>query len=533
MTAPSLKRYVQGASEVSADNLNTFMQTCNTLDNLRAFTGLPGIQVCVRGGAVVDDGGGGFYYWSANATAVDNGTTVIAPTGTAVGRWLRLAPIGSPDIPGIFNVLDFGAAGDGVTDDATAINNAISAATAAGGGVVLFPAGTYAVGSTITLRDNVTLSGVFAGSTITWIGTTGDMLASSSGSILLRAGIENLRIDSGSADRLLVTYGAYECSFQRLRLTGASATAVAIDVRADSSGGTNPAGNRNAAFCCFSDILHDGYCGRFIRLIGLTGTPQVVTLNTFNSCNALDVREVGIDFAEWCDNNSFTGMTRVAITDDNAIGVYYTSAHASNNLGVYSNNFEMLAVDNFGSPTGRVGVKMNYTKFNVINWYFNEPAADGGSLVVTSNSQSYWVNHIQTSTNIIDMLMRGRAILEATDDHIRLKNVAGTAEWGINVQSSTGDLRFTVVAGAGKATFGLAQLDCGVLSAGNEIRAGTEVGGSVGRTTFTSTTNLAANSSGVGSILFKGTTSRDSAGFIKIFIGTTAYYVPVFSAITG
>src|SRR5262245_3720632 len=40
------------------------------------------------------------------------------------------------------NVRDFGATGDGVTDDTQAIRNAIAAAKASGQGV-LFPAGTY------------------------------------------------------------------------------------------------------------------------------------------------------------------------------------------------------------------------------------------------------------------------------------------------------------------------------------------------------------------------------------------------------
>ena len=44
---------------------------------------------------------------------------------------------------GIFNVRKFGAAGDGKTLDTKAINSAIEAAAGAGGGLVVFPAGTY------------------------------------------------------------------------------------------------------------------------------------------------------------------------------------------------------------------------------------------------------------------------------------------------------------------------------------------------------------------------------------------------------
>jgi hypothetical protein len=43
----------------------------------------------------------------------------------------------------VFNVLDFGAAGDGVTNDQPACQAAVDAAVAAGGGAVYFPAGTY------------------------------------------------------------------------------------------------------------------------------------------------------------------------------------------------------------------------------------------------------------------------------------------------------------------------------------------------------------------------------------------------------
>jgi polygalacturonase len=55
-----------------------------------------------------------------------------------------------------FNIRDFGAKGDGKTLDTAAINQAIDAAAAAGGGTVFFPAGTYASYS-IHLQSNVSL----------------------------------------------------------------------------------------------------------------------------------------------------------------------------------------------------------------------------------------------------------------------------------------------------------------------------------------------------------------------------------------
>lgn len=56
----------------------------------------------------------------------------------------------------VFNVRQFGATGDGNTVDTPAINKAIEAVAAAGGGTVVFPAGTY-VCFTIRLKSNVDL----------------------------------------------------------------------------------------------------------------------------------------------------------------------------------------------------------------------------------------------------------------------------------------------------------------------------------------------------------------------------------------
>ena len=47
----------------------------------------------------------------------------------------------------VFNVLDFGATGDGATNDQPACQAAVNAAVAAGGGAVYFPAGTYSLNS--------------------------------------------------------------------------------------------------------------------------------------------------------------------------------------------------------------------------------------------------------------------------------------------------------------------------------------------------------------------------------------------------
>ena len=57
---------------------------------------------------------------------------------------------------GIYNIVDFGAKGDGKTNNTKAINAAISAADKNGGGTVFFPAGNF-LSFTIRMKSKITL----------------------------------------------------------------------------------------------------------------------------------------------------------------------------------------------------------------------------------------------------------------------------------------------------------------------------------------------------------------------------------------
>src|SRR5690606_30272046 len=86
---------------------------------------------------------------SACATA-GTSSTASAPASTG------LAAPSAVSVSGFYNVRDYGARGDSVTIETDAINRAIEAAAAAGGGTVYFPAGDYSSYS-IHLRSNVGL----------------------------------------------------------------------------------------------------------------------------------------------------------------------------------------------------------------------------------------------------------------------------------------------------------------------------------------------------------------------------------------
>ena len=87
----------------------------------------------------------------------------VAAAAASVETRITPAPV-----PRIFNVLDYGATGDGTTLDTAAINLAIAACARAGGGQVLFPPGRYLSG-TVHLTNGLTL---FLAAGATLCGTT-------------------------------------------------------------------------------------------------------------------------------------------------------------------------------------------------------------------------------------------------------------------------------------------------------------------------------------------------------------------------
>ena len=89
MTVPSNAVQSDGIGVISGDQANTYVQTDQTVAQLRGFVGLTGMAVMLQGITAPGDGGAGFFYWSSGSYT-DNGQTVIVPSAAAgQGAWLR------------------------------------------------------------------------------------------------------------------------------------------------------------------------------------------------------------------------------------------------------------------------------------------------------------------------------------------------------------------------------------------------------------------------------------------------------------
>ena len=95
---------------------------------------------------------------------------LAAVSALAIGASLVAA--NSASAAGTFNIRDYGATGNGSTNDSAAIQKAVDAASAAGGGTVRVPSGTYKSSNTIHLKSKVVFQ-LDSGSTIVGASGTG------------------------------------------------------------------------------------------------------------------------------------------------------------------------------------------------------------------------------------------------------------------------------------------------------------------------------------------------------------------------
>ncbi len=146
-----------------------------------------------------------------------NGQALIADstqtTGLKWGTPTDSSAVHKGDL--VFNVKDYGAVGDGATDDSAAIQAAINAAATANGGTVLLPSATYNIATTLIPADRVRICGVAWGRA-TLLSTTTDLFNMANAYHTL-VEIDHLRLDVTNGHAFV---GAYldTSSFHHLQI---------------------------------------------------------------------------------------------------------------------------------------------------------------------------------------------------------------------------------------------------------------------------------------------------------------------------
>lgn len=321
--------------------------------------------------------------------------TSPAPTAGDVPLYNGTTTLTDGGPPNSISVMEsaYGAKCNGSTDDSAAIQAALNAVNAAGGGVVSTPPGkNCAVATTITLLSDTVLA---VGGEVTWTGSAaGPMFKTSTSSATNRTGVISIgnalgkinpgttltgdifSIDSGWSDR-----------FENLEIEGGSASVVVLDLHAD----VTPANSAdNLAFGHFSNIKAVGQIGTGVKLTGTAGgTPLVVTLNHFSDLSFANAQASCVNFVAWADTNNFKDVY-CQINGSGSDGVIFNSGTPSSNVGVYADSMAGIAIDTFGTGLNRTGIVFNNANQIYVQDFSQSPVAENGAYV-NNGSGSYQI----------------------------------------------------------------------------------------------------------------------------------------------
>jgi len=270
--------------------------------------------------------------------------TALLRTGPAEAFATWRQPLGLPRAEPVFEIVDvtdYGAKGDGKTNDRAAIQRALDQIPPNGGVRVYFPHGDYIIDSTLFVRDQgagfvIEGAGMFA-STLEWRGPAGHPM-------------------------LYLT----NCRYATIRQLGFYALEADADCAIESKG------NAAASNLVFDRVAIDGLSARKHLEVGVRFTPNVDAGNDksgFYSCYINGCKQAGVsfehsqskghDFFDCFIRNTVRGVTTALGSQFQGgsfrwFGGYMGSNDVDFALGSLKNNNDPIVISGMGSESSKM-----------------------------------------------------------------------------------------------------------------------------------------------------------------------------------
>lgn len=367
------------------------------------------VDISTFGTGTPPSGGGTTYATQAALNAEIAARTAADVADRAYADSL-MATAGSVDW---VNAKNAGAVGDGVADDTAALQAAITALGAAGGGVLYFPRGVYKITSALTLEDHVALIG--GGDFVSEIKQTSTTAHALVGDTLIYITIKGLRITgpgSGSGSGMHFTTEFDWCLLEDVTVTDFGSTGIDIEQPIVSN------------FTRVTSRLNGG-AGFYIHGTGLGAGTSI----SMDSCWARDNVSNGYSFYNMtycalvaCAADNQINAGKAGYKFDTCVGMSLIGCGSeNNNVGVMFTGGTTHTVNgffNYANPSTGIGFWVTGSCTNVHLVGINESAPSG--------TASKWVQVDTGSSATVRGSVHSTADQFATGTTIQYTNSSGT-----------------------------------------------------------------------------------------------------------
>lgn len=396
----------------------------------------------------------------------------------------------SDKLSDIVNAADFGAVGDGVTDDTLSIQAAIDAIQTRGGGAVFLNEGTFKVSSTLTITKSNTLligaggdmphdggTGSDAATKIKWAGAINGTVvnvrtvAGVGNSKVYGSAVRDLEIDGSALAGIgLLVYSIFGSRFENVLSWNCRVCSYKL-VSYIAGTIAEAADLQNCRFinCTYRNIDSaevQGAHGFWLTSDNPGAAGANVSFNKFENCDGQVYTGRGWIYED-ADNNINIQPRVVRVTTTNpGIEIRGTTNTDSNHFinpsigGGTANGIRIL-----GTASGYTQNPQRCSFYMYDNGNGTQPPQlDAGCKVVAVADHGVWekpkAHGMVLSDGVADALSlaallgnESLRIRNNSDNHMLLQD-QGSALWSFSLQNSSGDCRFVRLGGSGRLNLG-------------------------------------------------------------------------------